>query len=357
MSTRNGTKTKTVGGRLEHLPLRSLRLDPQNPRLPTAVRGTRDQTALARFIAKKYYAIEIARSIATNGYFESEPLIGVKEDSTWRIVEGNRRLTALKGLTEPGVRKGFSSAKEWESLAKRAKVPAELPVVVTPREDDIWPIVGYRHISGIEPWDPHAKAQFIVSRVDADLSWARVAVLVGESETSVRSHYRNFMINEQARDDFKIDSSEVESNFGTFTRAMGSVAIRSFIHAPPPGEVRKKTKPLPSSRRSQTTELLSWIFGADGQDPVLEESRQLTELAIVLADKRSTDVLRETRDLVEAYLVSPGQRDDLAKRLRRADSLLRTTLPEVRASRNDPVIQELVRRCVKAAKDLTKALN
>jgi hypothetical protein len=357
MSTRNGRDAKTVGGRLEHHSLRSLRLDPENPRLPKHMRGTRDQTALATFIAKKYYAIEIARSIATNGYFESEPLIGVKEGSTWKIVEGNRRLTALKGLAERSVRQAFANAKEWESLAKKARVPATVPVVVTTNENDIWPIVGYRHISGIEPWDPYAKAQFIVNRVDADLSWGRVAVIVGESETSVRSHYRNFMINEQARDDFRIDSSKVESNFGTFTRAMGSVPIRSFIHAPSPGEVRKKAKPLPSSRRSHTRDLLSWVFGVDGRDPVLEESRQLTELAIVLADKDATEVLRETRDLDEAYLISPGQRDDLAKRLRRADSLLRTTLPEVRASGHDPVIQDLVGRCLKAAKALSKALS
>jgi hypothetical protein len=357
VATPNGNSA-TVGGHLEHLPLDRLRLDPQNPRLPRGVRGTDDQVALATFIARKYNAIEIARSVATNGFFESEPLIAVKEGSLWRVVEGNRRLTALKGLADANVRRSFTSgSKEWERLAKRADMPTHFPVVVTASEDEIWPILGYRHISGIEPWDPYAKAQFIVSRVDADVSWERVAIIVGESETSVRSHYRNFMINEQARDDFDIDSTEVEGQFGTFTRAMGSVPIRAFIKAPAPGDVHPKAKPLPSSKRAQTKELLSWVFGVDGRDPVIDESRQLTELALVLADEKSTDVLRSTRDLIEAYLVSPGQRDDLAKRLRRADTLMRTTRPEVEASKEDEIIQDWVGRCRKAALALVRAIR
>lgn len=353
----NGAPVATVGGRLQHLALSDLLLDPQNPRLPREIRGNADQGTLATYIARRYHAIEVARSIASNGFFESEPLIAVKASSKWRVVEGNRRLTALKGLVDPNLRKGFSSAKEWERISKNANLPDRIPVVVAAKEKDIWPIVGYRHISGIEPWDPYAKAQFIADRVDSDVSWENVAILVGESETSVRSHYRNFKINEQARDGFDIDVSEVEGQFGTFTRAMSSVPVRTFIKAPAPRDVRKRKLPLPASEASRTEELLSWIFGVDEQKPVIDESRDLTELGIVLQDTTATKVLQRTRDLEEAYLVSPGQRDDLAKRLRKAETLLRTTLPDVENQSDDDEIVDWVNRCNKAVRGLLKAVK
>lgn len=347
----------TVGGRLQHIALVDLLLDPQNPRLPRDIRGNTDQSALAVYIARRYHAVEVARSIASNGFFESEPLIAIKEDAKWRVVEGNRRLTALKGLAEPDLRKNFSNAKEWQRISRHANIPDKIPVVVAAEEKDIWPIVGYRHISGIEPWDPYAKAQFIADRVDSDVSWEKVAILVGESETSVRSHYRNFKINEQARDDFDIDVTNVEGQFGTFTRAMSSVPVRTFIKAPAPRDVKKKKAPLRGSEAARTEELLSWVFGVDDQEPVIDESRDLTELGIVLQDATATKVLQKTRDLEEAYLVSPGQRDDLAKRLRKAETLLRTTLPDVEVQREDGEIVDWVNRCNKAARALLKAVK
>jgi hypothetical protein len=356
-SSKNGSGKPTVGGRLDHIALDKLRLDPQNPRLPRDVRGTTDQTALAAFIARKYHAIEIARSIARNGYFESEPLIAVKDGSTWRVVEGNRRLTALKGLADESIRKAFTNDAEWDQVASHANIPTDIPVVVAARERDIWPIIGYRHISGIEPWDPYAKAQFIADRVDSNVSWNDVAILVGESETSVRSHYRNFKINEQARDDFHIDVSEVEGQFGTFTRAMSSVPLRAYIKAPAPRDVKRGDHPLPKRQRAATEELMSWLFGVDEQEPVIDESRDLSELAVVLADRKATSVLQKTRDLTEAYLISPGQRDDLAKRLQKAEALLRTAVAEVRATRSDQAIRNWVTRCSKATKALLQALK
>jgi hypothetical protein len=347
----------TVGGKLEHLALADLLLDPENPRLPRDVRGASDQAKLATYIARRYNAIEVARSIASNGFFESEPLIAVKQRSKWKVVEGNRRLTALKGLADANLRKGFKGASEWEQIASQAELPDTIPVVVAAREDDIWPIVGYRHISGIEPWNPYAKAQFIADRVDDDASWEQVAILVGESESSVRSHYRNFKVNEQARDDFKIDVSEVEESFGTFTRAMQSPSVRAFVKAPDPRYVDKGDSPLPASKKKATGELLSWVFGTDDEDPVIEESRNLKELGVVLQDRKATEVLRDTRDLTEAYLVSPGLTEELAKRLKKAEALLRTALPEVRGQKDDAEIVGWVRSCASAARKLSKAVK
>src|SRR5690606_10757408 len=88
----------------------SLHLDAKNPRLG------RDPTSLSpRDIINHLFqhdqAGEVAESIARGGYFSNEPLLAVKEGGRLVVVEGNRRLAALKGLIEPGLIDGAWSKR------------------------------------------------------------------------------------------------------------------------------------------------------------------------------------------------------------------------------------------------------
>jgi len=59
------------------LSLGALLLDEENPRLPETLED-RGQEGLTRYIANEYNTVEVARSIAEHGYFDSEPLIAIK---------------------------------------------------------------------------------------------------------------------------------------------------------------------------------------------------------------------------------------------------------------------------------------
>ncbi len=48
----------------------------------------------------------MAKSIVLRGYFPNEPLLAIKEKDRYVVVEGNRRLAALKALREPGLLEG-----------------------------------------------------------------------------------------------------------------------------------------------------------------------------------------------------------------------------------------------------------
>ena len=55
------------------------------------------------------------------------------------------------------------------------------------------PLIGYRHISGIQPWEPFARARFVTRLVDDQgLPFEEVAELVGVDMSQVRSFYRNY---------------------------------------------------------------------------------------------------------------------------------------------------------------------
>src|SRR5262245_13522129 len=79
-----------------------LHLDPENPRLPTTL-GDGDKEIL-NFIASTTAIEDLVNAIATNDFFPGEPLVVVpheSKDGHYTVVEGNRRLTALRLLQSP----------------------------------------------------------------------------------------------------------------------------------------------------------------------------------------------------------------------------------------------------------------
>ncbi len=274
------------------LPLKDLHLDPLNPRLPEDLQETEEQTLL-EYIAEAYNAIEVARSVARYGYFQSEPLIAVQENGRYVVVEGNRRLVALRILANPALARGLDMADEWAELAESERVPEEVPVVVAEDRKVVAPIIGYRHISGIEPWKPYQKARFIARFINVEkLSIDDVAILVGERPTDVAAHYRNYEIVSQARDKLHLDTSRVEGKFGVFTRAMSSQSLRQHIEAPASAEVMSgQPVILPDDKAENAKELFSWLFGDEDDDQVISESRDITRLGTVVGSEEGLKVL------------------------------------------------------------------
>ncbi len=292
-----------VGGQVRNVPLELLDLDHLNPRLPIEFKdGKASQEELARYIDKHHDPVRIAESISAHGFFVSEPLIVKPEGDRFVVLEGNRRLVALKVLASPGLRAQLAEqTRAWRGLAE-ISAESSIPVVEVQERDDVDSILGFRHISGIEPWDPFAQARFIAELVDRLGSLEEAAERVGRSLTEVRSIHRDHDIVVQARDEFGLDTERVESAFGVFKAAMGIVKLRSYIDAPAPREVSPDEWPLPEESSGSLGNLFGFVYGTDELDPVITDSRQLKALAEVLADSSGAgeEVLLETRDLATA---------------------------------------------------------
>ena len=311
-------------GELADLALAELHFDERNPRLPEeAQKG--DQDELLRYMVAQYEPVEVGRSIAAHGYFRSEPLIVVYIDGRYVVVEGNRRLAALQLLADPGKAHELEldGAEEWTELAQMANIPQQIPVVIAPSRMAVAPIIGYRHISGIEPWDAFAKARFLSNLVDKEKnSFEEAAALVGEKRGTVRAHYRNYRIAKQARDSFKLDISRAQKRFGVFTRAMQDPRILEYIGAPESENVKPRKRPLPAKAKPKLQEVLSWIYGDKKNAAIFTDSRQISALGTVLGSKDGTEKLQETRNLDEAFAAAGGIRQRLLHNLTEAARLL-----------------------------------
>ena len=145
----------------------SLQLDQRNPRLgrETLAGAPRE---IIQYLFDHDKAIEVADSIARRGYFPNEPLLAVEENGKSVVVEGNRRLAALKALREPGLLQG--SIKRQVERLSRVMLDQEgikrVPVTIAPSRKATDRQVSARHIgTPVLAWQAENRASFILDKL------------------------------------------------------------------------------------------------------------------------------------------------------------------------------------------------
>ena len=89
--------------KFEIIPLEKLLLDSKNPRLPKSLHR-QTEAKILEYMLLDASLIELMLAIGKNNFFPGEQLLVVKDtDHTYKVVEGNRRLSALKILSNPEI--------------------------------------------------------------------------------------------------------------------------------------------------------------------------------------------------------------------------------------------------------------
>ncbi len=175
-----------------------LNLDPENPRLAGLDLTVDDQDKIIKILWKERAVNELIDSIASTGYWQHEELFATEESGKLIVIEGNRRLAAVKLLIDPnlGNRIGVTTVPKI-SVAEKERL-RELPVVKCSREQ-IWQFIGFKHVNGPQDWDSIAKAQYI-ARVynDYNIPLDKIALTIGDRHDTVKRLYRGLMVLEQA---------------------------------------------------------------------------------------------------------------------------------------------------------------
>jgi hypothetical protein len=348
---------------IERLPLRDLRPDPHNPRLPIGVKDELEGDDLLVHIANSFDPLIVADSIARHGYFASEPLIVVRDTDGWLVLEGNRRLTALLGLARPELQERFADGRKWAQLTPPPSVSVDMdvPVLIADAREDADAVIGFRHIGQVLEWKPLQRAQFIAYLVDErSQSFHEVSDTVGEGEDTVRMRYRNQSILRRAAVLGRNDILELgQKSFGTYTAALNRTGLREFIGAAAINEVRERQDQLEEDHLGNLVELFGWLYGADGDRKVIRESRELSRLATVVQHRDALAELRRSRDLDVAYAMAqaPKKDRDFVRQLAVAVGHLRAVVASVDAVVQDGRTRELADEIAELLTDLNAALN
>src|SRR5437764_1462197 len=134
------TQNKPVhdGPTYEHVSPSELFLDARNPRLVEYGLGSRpSQMDLLRILWQKMSVDELVMSIASRGYFEHEPLFVTEEGNRLHVIEGNRRLAAVKILLDPDIQAKLRIMGLPTLKPEVRENITSLPIIRTTREE-IW---------------------------------------------------------------------------------------------------------------------------------------------------------------------------------------------------------------------------
>ena len=142
---------------------------------------------------------EVAMSIAASGYWGQEPLIVAKENEKWIVIEGNRRLAAVRALINPSIAQAVGTTLGLNLSSPVKATLDRLPVIKTTRAQS-WRYLGFRHVNGAARWGSYAKAMYIqkVHR-EYKVELPEIARQIGDRHRTVQRLYRALMVLDQAQ--------------------------------------------------------------------------------------------------------------------------------------------------------------
>ena len=252
--------------------------------------------------------MELVQSIAASGFFHHEALIVAKEHGKNVVIEGNRRLAALKLLLNPAIAK----AHGWEIpeiSAKARKDLREVPVIIATRETS-WRYLGFKHINGPAKWTSYAKASYIAEvHREFKVSLADIAQQIGDRHSTAQRLYRGFMVLEQAE---KAKVFSRDDCFGPriyfshlYTGLDYEDGIGKFLNL---ASKEKETKtPVAKDKEKELGELCVWLFGSkkEKRPPVVvKQNPHLRMLNSVVSNRESLAALRRGVELEKAFEIS-----------------------------------------------------
>ena len=147
--------------------IKNLLFDIENPRFE---RVKDQQSAIDAMLRKdmKPKLKKLAEDIAKKGLNPGEPLYVAKENKKYIVLEGNRRLTAIKLIADPQLIKNDEKSKKFfQNLNNKYvnKLSLKLNCVVFNNKKDAWPWIKKKHTGenkgvGLVPWDTEQQERF-----------------------------------------------------------------------------------------------------------------------------------------------------------------------------------------------------
>lgn len=307
-----------------------LYLDPANPRLADEGLSVEKQDDILRWLWRNKSVNELVDSILANGFWQHEELFATEEDGRLVVVEGNRRLAAVKILSDADLRERLGIAlKEHPSEAVLESIRT-LPVIHATRRE-LWGFVGFKHVNGPQAWDSIAKADYVFGvRRDFGVSLPEIASGIGDRHETVARLYRGYVVLRQAQERLDFDTTDTQHRrfpFSHLWTALGYVSIRKYLGVDP--EALENEDPVPQSHLRQLGCLMRWLFGSQSQNidaTVRRQNPDLRHLARTLEVQKGIDLLESGSSLSVALDASLGDAHLFRAALTKAEASAREAM-------------------------------
>jgi hypothetical protein len=331
-----------------------IRLDPNNPRLSPDEQGNSESDLLA-ILLKRFKLVELGRSIASSGFIPFDPLVGLRDGKKVYVLEGNRRIAAMKLLLNPELAPE-SQRDTWTELAaelgEKKKSFEKVTIITYGSRDEvsISSYIGFRHVTSVLKWPALEKAAYIARLVEKQQwTYREIAERLGSYPRHIERHYVAYRIVMQAQDEGIPGCTSMQESFGVLLRALQAGGISEFLGVTYPDEPKKSKNPVPSDRADEFASFVKWTFGDEKNSPVLEDSRQLTRWAKVLQSPPALRYLKTTSSprFDRAWQKSGGESESLADGLYAASFRLEESVPLIEEHLEEESIQDAVTQCAR----------
>jgi hypothetical protein len=290
-----------------------------------------------------------------SGFWPQEPLIAIKElirkKSALVVVEGNRRLAALKMIKL--AREGEEPSSKWRDLVR--KYPKEafarlerIPYILKPTRKSVTAYLGFRHVTGIKEWHPAEKAEFIAHLIeDEGLSYEQVRRRIGSKTPTVRQNYISYRILLQMEDHSEdVDLAKVEDRFSVLYLSLRTRGVQQYLSIEIEADPDSAKSPVPKKKLTQLVNFARWLFGTDKQEPIVEDSRQVDDFGRILESEVAVDYLErnESPSFSVARRMAGVAESEVAEHVERAADEAEEALKAAHQHKSSKRLQRAVER-------------
>jgi len=364
---------KIVGVRkTELVDVKLLNFDTNNPRFTPDKRPFEDtDRAIVLELARTADLAELVQSIGTSGYINIEPLVVVVRDNKLVVLEGNRRLGALKALRD-------------EELARHAKLSSpeltdevratmdNILVYRVEKEEDARELIGFKHINGPQAWDAFAKATFAARWLDSQvnqkepLQLNEIANRMGDKHATIHRMVTAYYVLMQAErnDIFHMDDRYKRAfSFSHLYTGLSYSEFTDYLGMPRPQRDEDPSRdPVAPNYFDKLRYVMTWLYGSKDREiqPVVRsQNPDLGRVRDVLRSKSGTKVLEQSSHLEDALITATPKDLRFSKHIVEANGQLRLALetldgfdPETQSELQEIVTSALKRvQVIKATVD------
>jgi hypothetical protein len=297
-----------------------LRFDLKNPRYVSDQPSGRSGEAqiILRLIALADIA-ELVQSIASNGYIDIEPMVVMPDGKDFIVLEGNRRLAAIRLLSDAELARECSFLAPNVSATVAASLK-ELTVYAVNKREDARDFIGFKHINGPHRWDALAKARFaadwFLSEKSHGVSLEDIAHRLGDRHDTVKRLVNGIFVLDQAHKERIFDIADRSPGrafaFSHLYVALTRPGFQEFLGLP--ADWRRedpKPNPVPKENLDNLHRVLLWLYGSkpdEIQPVVTSQNPHIKMLDEILQKPIARRTMLARNKLAEAYLLvnTPG---------------------------------------------------
>lgn len=282
-----------------------LKFDQKNPRLVEVDLGSKPTDF--QIIEELWTTMdvqELVLSIANSGYFPHEPIIIEKDGKSNTVIEGNRRLAAVKIILDSDLAGNLNADVPIINSDMRQSLQ-QLPTILGTRKE-AWRYLGFKHVNGPAKWGSYAKSKYIADvHNEYNITLEEIARQIGDTHKTVQRLYRGLMVIEQAEREEVFNREDRYMRHFSFSHLYTGVTypgIRNFLSMP--SEKYELKEPVPMEKIDELGELCLWMYGSKKSDirPLVQsQNPYLRQLDTIVGNVEALSALRSGTDIRHAF--------------------------------------------------------